>query len=264
LILSTVKILHKIAYQLTLTPLFVALLLSAFFLPTMTLSIAAVEIPCPDGSSFEIPAYDVTYDLSRKGKKVGSAHRTLKPIEDNRWQLSMNSKASVLVISFEYKQKSIFTWVDNSPRPDSYIQRDRNSFKSAKAHKQNFDWHQMQENGSYKKKKWQLQLKDGIQDRQTSILNLRRDLLQQEIQETYRYPVSYKGKINDDVYVLVGEESLQTSAGTFETLKFEKTHKNRNRISYFWLAKELDYLPVRIQQIKEDEEQADMLLSSIN
>ncbi|MCP3675757.1 MAG: DUF3108 domain-containing protein [Gammaproteobacteria bacterium] len=257
MILGSVKITHKIVYQLTLIPLFVALLLSTF-------SISADVLPCPEGSFYEIPSYDVTYDLIRKGKKVGSARRTLKPVKENHWQLSMNSKASVLVVSFEYKQQSAFTWVDNSPRPDSYLQKDKNSLKSAKAYKQNFNWQEMTETGSYKKKKWQLPLKAGIQDRQTSILSLRQDLLQQRSHETYKYPVSYKGKINDDVYVLIGEESQQTPAGTFNTLKFERTHKNAQRVSYFWLAKELDYLPVRIRQTKEGQEQADMLLSSIN
>ncbi len=261
MILSSVKITHKIAYQLTLTPLFVALLLSTFFL---SLTISAKDIPCPDGSFYKIPAYDVSYRLNRKGKKVGSARRILKLIDENYWQLSMNAKASVLVLSFEYKQKSIFTWVDSYPRPDSYLQKDKISLRSAKVHKQNFNWQEMTEVGSYKKKKWKLPLKAGIQDRQISILSLRQDLLQQRSQETYQYPVSYKGKINDDVYVLIGEESQQTPAGTFDTLKFERTHKNAQRVSYFWLAKELDYLPVRIQQIKKGQEQADMLLSSIN
>jgi len=70
-------------------------------------------------------------------------------------------------------------------------------------------------------------------------------------------------KLNDDVYQFIAEETIQTPEGEFQTLKFEKTHKNKRRISYFWLAKKLDYIPIRIQQIKEGEEQADMLLKSV-
>jgi len=224
------------------------------------------EIPCPD-SSLKLESYSALYDLRRKGKNVGKAHRKLEASDENKWLLSMKSEASVMIVKFKYSQQTNFSWVNNKPRPDNFIQTDTNNFRSTKVHKQNFDWQQMQETGSYKKKKWQLALKPEIQDRQTSILSLRVDLLAQncstQSSETYRYPVSYKGKLNDDVYQFIAEETIQTPEGEFQTLKFEKTHKNKRRISYFWLAKKLDYIPIRIQQIKEGEEQADMLLKSV-
>ncbi|MCP4413819.1 MAG: DUF3108 domain-containing protein, partial [Gammaproteobacteria bacterium] len=149
-----------------------------------------------------------------------------------------------------------------------------NSFKSAKKNKQLFDWEQMLETGSYHKKNWQLELTPGIQDRLTSIIHLRLDLLLQDQkknqqkgevpqQDTFQYPVSYKGEIKDDVYQLIGEEKVSTPAGDFETLYVKKIHKSKSRVSFVWLAKELKYLPVRIKQFKDGKEQADMILKSV-
>ena len=240
-----------------------SLLITAFILSSMTLA----EIPFTDGSEFEITGYKAQYDLRRDGKSVGRATRKLKQLDNNSWQLTMNSEARLMLLTFKYYQYSVFSWNNNKPRPDIYRQADKVTFKSAKVLNQFFNWQQMLEDGRYKKESWQLKLDPEIQDRQTSLLSLRLDLLLQgkteQSQQNFSYPVSYKGKISDDVFQLITEETLKTPAGTFQTLKYEKTHKNRKRITYLWLAKELNYLPIRIQRIKDGEEQADMLLKSI-
>ncbi len=221
-----------------------------------------------------IPAFEAQYDLHRKGDKVGKVQRKLMPTEDNNWQFSMKSKGGVFLFSVEYFQESLFSWVDGIPRPAKYQQSYSNSFKSAKKNKQLFDWEQMLETGSYHKKNWQLELTPGIQDRLTSIIHLRLDLLLQDQkknqqkgevpqQDTFQYPVSYKGEIKDDVYQLIGEEKVSTPAGDFETLYVKKIHKSKSRVSFVWLAKELKYLPVRIKQFKDGKEQADMILKSV-
>ncbi len=222
-----------------------------------------------------IPAFEAQYDLHRKGDKVGKVHRKLIPTDGNNWQFTMKSKGGVFLFSVEYFQESHFSWVDGIPRPAKYQQSYSNSFKSAKKNKQLFDWEQMLETGSYHKNNWQLELTPGIQDRLTSILCLRLDLLLQDQkknqqkgelqqQDTFQYPVSYKGKIKEDMYQLMGEEKVSTPAGDFETLHVKKIHQNKSRVSFVWLAKELNYLPVRIKQFNEGKEQADMLLNSVS
>jgi len=224
--------------------------------------------PCPDSSAIEILPYKASYELMREGKKAGHATRELKQIDRNNWQLSMNSKASLFFVTFSYQQQSNFSWVNNKPRPDSFLQTDKNSFKAAVIQQQTFDWLTMLEDGSYKKQKWQLKVTPDIQDRQLSLLSLRLDLLQQDYtkgqQKTFQYSVSYKGEVSDESYQFVAEESITTPAGIFETHKYQKTHDNKSRVSYFWLAKKLKYLPIRIQQLKDGEEQANMLLTAIN
>jgi len=216
-----------------------------------------------------IPAFDAHYELHRKGDKVGKVQRKLISTGDNNWQFIMNSKGGVFLISADYYQESHFSWVDGIPQPSSYLQSYSTSFKSAKSNKQLFDWEKMLETGSYHKKKWQLELTPGIQDRLTSIILLRRDLMridqqQEKKQATFQYPVSYKGKIKNDVYELIGEEKIATPAGEFDALYVKKIHQSKSRVSYVWLVKELDYLPVRIKQFKEGKEQADMILKSVS
>ena len=47
-------------------------------------------------------------------------------------------------------------------------------------------------------------------------------------------------------FKFAGRETLQTPAGTFETVKIERVD-NPDKIGRFWLAPERDYMPVRIE-----------------
>jgi len=217
----------------------------------------------------KIVPYIATYDLMREAKIAGQAKRKLEPLADNNWLLTMNAKANVLLLNFKYTQKTKFKFINDRPRPENYQQIDSGSLKSSKKLKQVFDWQQMLESGRYNKKKWQLDLLPETQNRLTSLINLRVDLLSRNDtsslkENSFIYPISYKGKINHDIYTILAEETLSTPAGVFETLKVQKSHKSKSRVSYYWLARKLDFLPVRIQQIKGGKEQANMLLQSVS
>ncbi len=245
-------------------------LLYIFVISVFLTSSLIAEIPCPDGLdtptvSSKLVPYKASYELQRGGKKAGQAHRELQPIEKDIWQLTMKAKASLMMLKFKYSQKTQFTLLGEKPRPDSYQQIDSATLKSDKKLNQEFDWKQMIENGRYNEKEWQLSLPENVQNRLTSLVNLRLDLLNKDKnsyqQNSFVYPVSYKGKIRDDAYTILTKENITTPAGNFETLKVEKNHQNKSRSTYFWLAKKLDYIPVRIQQFKDGKEQADMLLA---
>jgi len=125
----------------------------------------------------KIVPYIATYDLMREAKIAGQAKRKLEPLADNNWLLTMNAKANVLLLNFKYTQKTKFKFINDRPRPENYQQIDSGSLKSSKKLKQVFDWQQMLESGRYNKKKWQLDLLPETQNRLTSLINLRVDLL---------------------------------------------------------------------------------------
>ena len=216
--------------------------------------------------------FTAQYELFRGDEAVGSATRKLGRVDANQWDLSMKAKASLMFINFEYQQESRFTWYNNLPRPVNFEQQDFNSFKSPRVQKQRFDWDYMKEYGSYKGKSWDIRLEEGTQDRLTSLIMLRLSLLSeadepessQEVKRFYRIPVSYKGDVGVDVYEVLGTINIDFGNQTFSTLKVEKLHGTERRRTFLWLDLNNELVPVRIQQFKDDEEQADMRLKSLS
>jgi hypothetical protein len=52
---------------------------------------------------------------------------------------------------------------------------------------------------------------------------------------------------------VVGKETLELPAGTFETVKILRLRENKKRETLVWCAPALNYLPVRIWQREKDD-----------
>ena len=59
-------------------------------------------------------------------------------------------------------------------------------------------------------------------------------------------------KLKEYRFRVVGRETLELPAGTFDTIKVTKVRNNRKRETYIWCAPALNYLPVRIWQREKD------------
>lgn len=69
----------------------------------------------------------------------------------------------------------------------------------------------------------------------------------------YRFRVLERGRLRDYYARLVGEEALEGPEGDpIETLVFEHRRDGSSRTTTFWLAPSLSYLPIQIQQRKND------------
>ncbi len=68
----------------------------------------------------------------------------------------------------------------------------------------------------------------------------------------YRLTVVENGKLREYFARLLGHEALSGPDGPLETLVFEHQRNGSRRATTFWLAPSLDYLPVRIEQRKDD------------
>ena len=63
--------------------------------------------------------------------------------------------------------------------------------------------------------------------------------------------VADKAKRKDYRFKIVGEESLNTAAGEFETVRVKRLRDNLDRYTEFWLATEHEYLLVKLVQQDE-------------
>ncbi len=209
--------------------------------------------------------YSASYTIYRDGDNSGKAIRSIKKTNQN-WELTSYSKAKVFFFTDKRTEKSIFRW-QQILLPQSYSYQIKNSFKKQLT-KEFFDWDLNIIRGTRSKKgAWQIPLKEGVSDPLSHQLLLRKQLVelshsgQPFTKKTFSYNVSSKGAVQQRQYQLIAEEKITTKAGEFDSYKLVKERGTRKTI--FWMAKQLDFIPIKIYQEKDGDEQATMILNKI-
>ena len=98
--------------------------------------------------------------------------------------------------------------------------------------------------GMYKGKAYSQQVPANVLDRASLEIAVARDL--QRNLPHLQYNVMERGEVRQYVFTRIGDERLETRAGTFNTVKVQVTRRDKSRKTTYWMAKELTYLPVKM------------------
>ena len=115
---------------------------------------------------------------------------------------------------------------------------------------------------SYRNKNETIRSETDTFSRQLLPLLMSRDLLQNNSQKHNQFEIVEKASLERYSYQLLNEETLRYNGESLSTLKFRIDKHNSNSMSYVWLAKATDYLPVKIDQYKGDDLRASLLLKN--
>lgn len=105
--------------------------------------------------------------------------------------------------------------------------------------------------GSYKDNPYNVVIPTGTQDRASLELVLARDIAQNK--PSLKYNVLERGKIKQYSFQKLGNENITTPTGTYSALKVKVIREEKKRETIFWLAKEFDYLPVKLMHTEKGE-----------
>lgn len=111
-----------------------------------------------------------------------------------------------------------------------------------------FDWSSGTAHSVYEQSAEKLELEPDVHDRLTTDLKVMRSLRDGEPLEHFR--IAEKNAIRDYEFVYRGEETIEVPAGQFATRKYLRQRIGSSRATLIWFAPALDYLPVRIEQLK--------------
>ncbi len=81
-------------------------------------------------------------------------------------------------------------------------------------------------------------------------------------QKSYLYQVLDRGELHEYKFEHKGDDRLKISDQQYHVVKFVRHHGKRDTV--FWLAQELHYLPVKMEQYKDGDLHLTMRLDSIN
>ncbi|MGB1262474.1 MAG: DUF3108 domain-containing protein [Cognaticolwellia sp.] len=233
---------------------YIPLLLSA-----LSLNVAATD----NKNNVMIPAFSAQYSILHKSKSVGEATRKLSYLENGLAQYSYHTDIEWLIFSDSRGETSIVQLDDNKVTPTSY-EYIREGTGSDKYSKWRYDTANNIAVDEKKKRTKNIDFPDNIQDSLSYHLQHRLNMLNNPEQKQFVYPVIKRsGSVKNYVYQYDGEEELMLPYGLVKTVKLKREVVEKKRITYAWFAPELDYLLVKLYQIKGDVEQFEAQLKSV-
>ncbi len=220
-------------------------------LVNFTLPIALFSVLLLAQTAVAIPTtFEANYSVAKGSMVLGNLHTSLK-VSGGRYSYHKYTKATglaALLTGINITENTDGTISGNNIRPSNYFLNKARRSKS-KIDKVNFSGNSA--SGSYRGKPYKVTVAANTQDRASLELVLARDLALNKAQLSY--PVIEKGENKQYTFQKLGNEKIQTPAGSFNTVKVKVIRSDNKRETIFWLAKETDYMPVKIRHREKDD-----------
>ncbi len=109
-----------------------------------------------------------------------------------------------------------------------------------------FDWNKKTVINKVQQTNWKMDIAQRVQDKLSYQIQLQQDLING--QTNFSYQIADGGHLKEYKFITLGEEVLETPLGKVNTIKVKRSRDNDKRVTYAWLAKDWNYLLVRLQQ----------------
>jgi Protein of unknown function (DUF3108) len=224
---------------------------SARRLPRLTVALLAAWTLSTAAIADELKPFEATYNWIWHGMTVAVSTLRLER-QDDTWVYKSKSEPRGIgrVFSERPIQESVLKVGDEGVEPLSYKADDGTSSTKRDANV-TFDWDHKRATGVYEDAKVDMPISPGIQDDLSVQIALMVELLRGHTPETFS--LINGNSVRDYHYSREGEETVTTPAGTFPTVIYSAQKQGSPRITRFWCAPSLGYLPLRVQQKRGDD-----------
>ena len=220
--------------------------------------------------SSHLKPYQASYTLSWNGVKVGKSDHSLKKLAPRVFVAKSISKPFISWLPFNSFEKTEFMLRESGDSivPLNYeykIQEKKREKKGKilfKQQEQKIIWIDEKNGAATKEDK----LPPLAQDKISVYFQLRKDLKNLDpLKEKgpLTYVVVEPNKIKTYIFKITGSERLKTPLGTLDTLTLQHISDNQERFTKFWVAKDYDYLIVKLQQFKKGKLTGETMIQSI-
>lgn len=197
---------------------------------------------CGLASAFDIAPFTADYSFNIDNKLSGTATRTLEKRGNDSWHYVFTASAPLASAS----ETSDFRYDGRTVTSLSYRQK-RRIFFIHNTLGVDFDWKKNTATGFRGDNVVSYGLKPDTLDTLNMEVQVRRDLMDLG-KLGGPYWLGSPKDISPLPLEIEGEEILDTPLGKLTTLRVSRKHDSSKRHTTMWLAKSLDYLPVKVMQ----------------
>ncbi len=229
-------------------------------LAALTLGLfAAAFIPAAAAASIAPIPFAATYDVSFRGISAGELHSTLRPEGSGEYVYETRAnprRLARLFVSSRAVERSVMRIDEDGVRPLSWFSDDGRSERDVLE----FAWNEERVSGTVNGNRVQFPIAPRMQDRLSMQIAVITALLRGEEPGALSM---VDERLKHYSYTRVGTERIRTSAGEFEAVLYESTRPGSSRLSRFWHAPELGFLPVRAEQLRNGKVETVMELTGL-
>jgi hypothetical protein len=214
--------------------------------------------------------FSATYTVGNNLLSAGNATLTLEQGDNDLWTYQLKTQPTgvfKLTGKGNITETSVLRFVE-APEGGLLLRTDSYSYRQDDERRRSvdaaFDWENQTLGWSRRGKTGTASLADGpVVDRLSVTLDVM-SALRQNI-DTIEYRVFDNGRLKDVVFKVEGIERLETSIGEMDTVRVLRTRVDgSSRTTVTWFAPSLDYVPVKIEQLKRGELVARLTLKSLS
>jgi hypothetical protein len=198
---------------------------------------------------FPVP-FTAQYQVTKGVMSVGSTTRTLHDKGNGNFVFESVTKPGGIAKLFtrgKVVERSYWHWQENNFIPNEYTYQ--NSSDQKRDVKLIFDWQAFEVTNIINGDPWTMALEENALDKLLYQLAIMYDLSAGK--NSLVYKVADGGTMKTYDVAISGTERLSTDMGVFDTIKVVITKNNRQ--TTLWCAEKLQFLPVRIEQRKDDD-----------
>jgi hypothetical protein len=211
----------------------------------------------------DVATYTATYRVEYKGKEAGTAVFGVRALENGVYEFSSRTLAKGLLKLARPNpavDRSQFRLEGGVIRPLEFWFEDGSRSGEDNLHIE-FDWQRRIATVGTADARREMALPEHALDRGSLQVALMRDL------KATGSPRSYSLADEDSVasyeYTENGTATIATGVGSLATRIFTQQRAGSSRVTWLWVAPELEFLPVRIEQRRDGEVQTAFVLVSV-
>lgn len=213
------------------------------------------------------PQHKAEYTIDKGPFTVARATTRFYPAGDSAYLYRLHARTTGIARLFagmRVRERSRGLITDQGYRPKRYTQHQTGGDK-AQSTEIEFDWQQGRVRNKAGEPAWDLKIPKGTLDRLVSPLQLMYDLsVGGESERRMTYHIADDGELKSYTVRIGERREVVTPAGRFEAVQVVRRSSNGKRETRLWCAPALAYLPVKITQREDDEDDLTLLLESVD
>jgi Protein of unknown function (DUF3108) len=206
--------------------------------------------------------FEASYNWIWHGMSVATSTLRLEHQEGNKWVYRSKSEPRGIGRLFSERpvQESVLEVTDTGVRPLTYKADDGTS-STKRDSDIRYDWEHNRVTGVNEDAKVDMPLSPGIQDDLSVQIALMVELLRGHTPD--KFSLLSGNSVREYRYSRDGEETLTTPVGTVQTVIYRSEKQYSPRVTRFWCAPSLGYIPLRVEQKRKDDVEWTMQVQSV-